>query len=310
MPYSYRSNNKHSSFPLPEDKQEIRFLWQEVFHDSNEFANLFFNRVYKPENTLVVKHNNKIVSALQMIPYEIKTASAIIPSAYVCGVSTHPSEQGKGIMKTLMTEAMEVMQDRNYAISTLIPAEPWLFDFYKKFGYTHPINYIAETYPYNNTLNATETIIKAHNKNYTFTTCTNADYFSFYNRKQRERKFVLLHDIYDFETIIRDLAYEDGNTYVALEKNTPTGIAFAKPVSENLVVVKDILYDHIDTKEALLNYIISLYNVQKIEVHTPVYAEKTKLPAINREVKPYGLACILDKKITDLPDLFMALMLD
>ncbi|MDR1224412.1 MAG: GNAT family N-acetyltransferase, partial [Tannerella sp.] len=141
-----RSATQRSQHPRPDDKQDVAALWQDVFQDSGDFVNLFFNRVYKPENTLVIKRDNRILSALQMIPYQLKIDRTVLPSAYICGVCTHPSERGKGLMNKLMSEAMEVMRQKGYLISTLIPAEPWLFDFYKKFGYTHPVNYKTETH--------------------------------------------------------------------------------------------------------------------------------------------------------------------
>ncbi len=77
-------HNNISQVPHSDDKQEIAALWQEVFHDSDNFVELFFNRVYKSENTLVIKRDNRIISALQMVPYQIKIDHKTFPSAYIC----------------------------------------------------------------------------------------------------------------------------------------------------------------------------------------------------------------------------------
>jgi GNAT superfamily N-acetyltransferase len=280
--------------PLPGDRQELVRLWQDVFQDSDEFTGLFFTRVYKPENTLVVKKDNRIISALQMVPYEIKTVYGIIPSAYVCGVCTHPSERGRGIMKTLMAGAMDEMRRRGYSVSMLIPAEPRLFDFYRKFGYTYPIRHETETY---------SSAGQPPSAGYTFTECATDEHFPFFDRKQRERPCAVLHNACDLETILRDLACDDGNAWVALRKNIPAGIAFARPATEGTIIIKEILYDRPAVKDALIHHLLNRYNAWTAEIHLPLHT-------VDRKAKPYGLACILDKQITGISDLYMTLMLD
>ncbi|MDR0697710.1 MAG: GNAT family N-acetyltransferase [Tannerella sp.] len=299
-------NNRKSSYPLSGDKQEIISLWQDIFQDSNEFIDLFFSRVYKPGNALVIKKDDRIISSLQMIPYEIKTTSGIIPAAYICGVCTLPSERRKGIMKTLMAEAVEEMHQRGYLISTLIPAEPWLFDFYKKFGYAHPINHEIDTIHSSDKQLPDTEFETTTSADYTFVECTTGKHFSYFDRKQRERRCALLHNAFDFETIVRDLTYDGGNAWVALKKNIPVGIAFAKPELKDKIIIKEIFCDSAPIKESLIHYILNLYNARTAEVHLPLNTGKNK----NRKNQPYGLACILDKQITDLPDLYMTLMLE
>lgn len=290
-----------SKYPQIEDTQEIAALWQEVFHDSDDFTELFFNRVYKPENTLVMKRDNRIISALQMVPYQLKIDNRIVPSAYLCGVCTHPSEREKGVMNTLMAEAMEIMRQKGYLISTLIPAEPWLFDFYKKFGYTHPVNYKTETYS-----SGTQSV----NTGYTFIKCTTDNYFSYFDRKQRERRCTVLHNKYDFETIIRDLKYDHGSTWVALKDNNPVGIAFAKPEPENTINIKEILYDDTTTKESLIGHILNQHDIRTARVRIPSDPNTNGADSIRRQTHPYGLACILNKQVDSISDLYMTLMLD
>ena len=315
MPYPHSISQN----PYPGDRQEIAALWQEVFHDSDEFTNLFFSRVYKPENTLIIRKENRIIASLQMIPYEIKIDGNILPSAYVCGVCTHPSERGKGLMNRLMTEAMELMRQKNYVLSTLIPAEPWLFDFYKKFGYTHPVNQKTATYTsgiqsvntHGTFISSNDTIVRQTNVTcYTFAECTPDTCFSFFDRKQRERRCTILHNPDDFETIIRDLLYDNGNAWIALKANCPVGIAFTKPEAENTIYIKEILYDNTPVKEALINHMLIKYNVQTAKIRLPFHAKACSLRSVHEKIQPYGLACILTRQDWDISDLYMTLMLD
>ena len=143
---------------LTDRRRQLEILWQTVFHDSDEYVRMFFDRVYQPENTFVIEQEGRgVVAMLQAVPYGVKINSAILPCAYVCGVCTHPSERGKGYMKVLLREAMHAMRKRGFALSMLIPAEPWLFEVYRRYGYTVPINvgveyYVADGYLSNHTL--------------------------------------------------------------------------------------------------------------------------------------------------------------
>jgi predicted acetyltransferase len=308
------------SHSLPGDKQELADLWQDVFQDSKEFTELFFSRVFKPEHTLVVKRDNRIISALQMVPCEIKIADRILPSAYVCGVCTLPPERGKGIMNRLMAEAMNVMRRKEYVLSILIPAEPWLFDFYKKFGYTHPVNYKTETYSLATPpMNAQGTpagsnddpvIRRIAPPDYAFVECVTDEYFPFFDRKQRERRCTVLHNAYDFETILRDLKYEQGSTWVALKANKPVGIAFAKPESEHAICIKEILYDDTRVKKMLIDHILNQYHARTATACVSVHPTEHPPLSDNGKIHPFGLACILTRQDWDISGLHMALMLD
>ena len=307
----------NSSHPLPEDREEMISLWQTTFQDSDEFAEMFFSRAYKPENTLVIKKDGKIISALQMIPYEIKNGDDIIPAAYVCGVCTLTFERGKGLMKILMNEAMDVMRRKGYGISTLIPAHPWLFDIYRKYGYIYPINYYTERYLSKNNPNNSD-IDKVRNNDlscYTFKTYT-GKYFPYFDKKQRERQSAILHNSYNIENILIDLTNDNGNIFVALYENNPIGIAFASPDSEKEVAIKEILYDNTQIKEALIYHILNFYNAEVAKVRLPkqeIPDQKINTKTLSNDSKkayPYGLACILDKRITDITSLYMTLMLD
>ena len=322
------SYHRNSSHPLPSDTAGIKTLWQTTFQDSDEFVDFFFKRVYSSENTLVVKKNGTIVSALQMIPYEIKVADDIIPSAYICGVCTLPSERGKGLMKSLMYEAFEYMRQKGYGITTLIPAHPWLFDFYKNFGYEHPIKYNIEYYSlehdsskqFSQTTTSEHTTVSCQSNINTILTPYSDKYFPYLNNKQCERQCAILHNAYDIENIICDLKSDNGNAWISLHEDTPVGIAFVNPISDNDIIIKDILYDNTRAKEALIYQALNTHNAKTAKVRVPLQeTNTTKISGIadmrlsgciNKKTFTYGLACLLDKRINDIKDLYMTLMLD
>ena len=326
------------TIPLPEDKEEIIALWQSVFHDSEDYIDLFFNQVYNPDNTLVIKtppipnappHNqlsiinyqlsivnyqlpppppsSQIVAALQMVPYQIKCGNQILPAAYVCGVCTHPSQRKKGIMKILMTEAMAEMRRRGYVVSIVIPAEPWLFDFYKKFGYTLPLNrYILQSAT---STSATSASARADLQSSIFAECTSA-HFYYFDRKQRERRCTVLHNAHDYASILQDLRAEGGNAYILFKNDTPTGMAFVSKIEDNTLIIKEILYETTTDITLLATHISRQYGSAPLSMRIPACALNDDW-AMNPEIHPYGLACLLDPhQSLFLSDLHVTLMLD
>ena len=108
------------------NKQQIIDLWRLSFNDTEEFIRLYFDRVYKEENTLVIEKDGQVVSALQMLPYTMTYYGTEISVAYISGACTLPSMRGKGLMKQLMQKAFDEMKYRSVAVAALIPADPWL----------------------------------------------------------------------------------------------------------------------------------------------------------------------------------------
>ncbi|KKY60439.1 hypothetical protein Tanf_12990 [Tannerella forsythia] len=274
----------------------MEILWQTVFHDSDEYVRMFFDRVYQPENTFVIEQEGRgVVAMLQAVPYGVKINSAILPCAYVCGVCTHPSERGKGYMKVLLREAMHAMRKRGFALSMLIPAEPWLFEVYRRYGYTVPINVGVEYYVADR-MEQTDTC--------RIIPCPEKTYDAYFDLTQRRRRCAVLHDAADFETIRLDCLADGGHVWVALDGERPVGMAFEAPESSTDVLIKEILYDDPAVKDALIRYILIRHHAQTAFVRVPYLT--------GRNAQPYGLACPLDETVepSDLQRVFMSLMLD
>lgn len=122
-------------------KEQLIELWQTCFGDAEAFTTLFFDRVYRPENTLSDEADGRIVSALHLIPYTWAYGGSELPATYVAGVATSPDARGTGRAGRLMSRALSVMRQRGDCLSVLIPAEPGLFDYYRRWGYAETVCY-------------------------------------------------------------------------------------------------------------------------------------------------------------------------
>ena len=260
-------------------KQQIIDLWKVSFGDSDEFIQLYFDRVYKEENTLVIKKDGRVVSALQILPYEMTYFGAMIPVGYICGVCTAPSERGKGLMNQLMIKALEEMRRRGYALAVLIPATPGLFDLYRRFGFENVFDYGLEEVTCGNFFKGTQMTrirrIGADTHNI----------YAYYRLKQCERDCCVLHSEEQFETVRQDWMLGKGEIWVALEDEQPVGLAFSILRNREAVSIREIMYENIDVKNALVQFVLNHYQLSKAILRIP--------PTLSNSL-PYGMARIID----------------
>lgn len=262
-------------------KQQVIDLWKQSFGDSDEFIELFFNRVYKEENTLTIRKNNQIISVLQIVPYEMTFWGAKVTAGYICGVCTLPSERGKGWMKQLMQEAIDEIQRRKYILTVLIPASEWLFNYYHNFGYATVFDKSEEIHTRSNEKNEKIRIVAL-----TETLFDQA--YDFYNRIQQQRECAILHSAYDFKTIHKECMLDGGNIWIALQNSKIIGLALVVPTGNDELYIKEIIYDHPETKTSIIQSVLDVYQAK---------SAKVRIPPTLPNSSPYGMARIIDKEL-------------
>ena len=72
---------------------------------------------------------------VQMLPYRMTVGGVSREVTYIYGACTDPAHRRKGYMARLLERSFELDRQGGRIASVLIPAEKWLFDFYKPFGY-------------------------------------------------------------------------------------------------------------------------------------------------------------------------------
>lgn len=162
-------------------KEETRELWKLVFNDSEKFMDLYFNRVYQPKYNITCQINRHVVAALQTLPYTLLYHGSEVKTAYISGVSTHPDFRQQGVADNLMRQAHFDLFYKEVVFATLIPAEKWLYEWYGRCGYAEQI-----------TCTPPPTGIEKMN-------------FETFDKLQRTKNCVLLHDREGFDIIQEDI---------------------------------------------------------------------------------------------------------
>ena len=206
---------------MQEMKKEVRRLWECCFQDTPEFMDLYFRLRYRDELNESIVRDGHLVSALQIIPYEMTSWNTRLPMAYLSGVCTHPDARRQGLMRRLLVQTHRRLYREGYPVSTLIPAEPWLFDCYAASGYAALFDYEWEdcqlTYTTDETFD-----IREYREN-------TQGVYAYFCQKMSERPCCVLHSEEDFHVVLADLYLSKGALWVARRGHDVTGLAFCVP---------------------------------------------------------------------------------
>lgn len=231
-------------------KEKVKALWKLCFDDSDRFIEMYFNSRYSDERNIAIESEGQVISALQMIPYPMTFCGHTVPTSYISGACTHPDFRGKGIMSQLLSQAFAQMLRKGESLSTLIPGEPWLFDYYERMGYAPVFQYATEAITAPDTIPSKDIVV-------TFIPEYQEDIYSYLNRKLSKRPCCIQHTITDIKAIIADLAVSSGTLFVARRDHEILGIAIAYK-EDDCILINELLADNEDAEQSLLYSIYQL----------------------------------------------------
>mgnify|MGYP005903981387 FL=1 len=225
-------------------KEQVKALWKLCFEDSEEFVEMYFKLRYKNEVNVAIQSGDEVISALQMLPYPMTFCGEMIQTSYISGACTHPDFRSKGVMRELLSQSFARMLRNGIQFSTLIPAEPWLFDYYKRMGYATVFQYSVKEMTLPEFIPSKEIAVNAVSK-------PQDEVYSYLNKKLSERPCCIQHSAEDFHVIMADLPISGGNLFVARQANEIRGIAIIYK-GENCIIINELLAEDKDTEYSLL----------------------------------------------------------
>ena len=205
-------------------REKVKNLWKLCFNDSEEFTELYFRLRYNNDINIAIQSGEEVIAALQMLPYPMTFEGEDIHTAYISGACTHPDYRNRGVMHELLSQAFARMLHNNVALSTLIPAEPWLFDYYGRSGYAPVFRYAEETFIASGTPTADTGLTLEMSAEYT------EKRYEYLDRKLRERPCCIQHTEEDFQVIIADLQLGQGFVCTLSNGEEITALAITYPI--------------------------------------------------------------------------------
>ena len=117
--------------PKREQISELRALWKEAFGDTDDFLDVFFDKIFSFSRCRCVIEDGKVSAALYWFDCEYEKRKV----AYLYAIATLTEYRGRGLCSALMADTHEHLKKCGYSLSMLVPASKDLFSFYEKLGY-------------------------------------------------------------------------------------------------------------------------------------------------------------------------------
>lgn len=249
-------------------REQVKQLWKRCFNDSEEFTEMYFSLRYNDEVNIALQSDGEVIAALQMLPYPMTFEGTTLSTAYVSGACTHPDYRNRGMMRELLAQAFARMRQNGIALSTLIPAEPWLFDYYAASGYA-PV-FLNASVPFRACPPiSNDAYVLEETREY------RQDIYDYLDRKLKERPCCILHTETDFRVILADLRLGGGTLYILRHNekgnasNPITALAIAYPDGNGSYLLGELLADTPETGNLIQQYICQDLHIPSLQAITP-----------------------------------------
>lgn len=262
-------------------KEKVKALWRLCFDDSQQFMDMYFELRYNNEVNIAIESGNEVIAALQTLPYPMTLCEKVIETSYISGACTHPEYRSKGVMRELLAQAHTRMLQRGVLISTLIPGEPWLFDYYTRMGYASVFGYSKKRLTLPKEILNDIVLCSGMEQN-------QEQVYNYLNAQMAARPNCVQHTETDFQVVLADLQLAQGKLYVATStEGELVGIAMGNN-KEGVMELTELLTDSKEIEMALLRYIKKEEKCKSITIIAP--------PTKGATFHPLGMARIIDAK--------------
>ena len=281
-------------------REKIKSLWKLCFNDSDEFTDMYFRLRYSNEVNIAIQSGEEVIAALQILPYPMTFGKSEIKTGYVSGACTHPDYRNRGAMRELLSQAFTRMLHNDMSISTLIPAEPWLFGYYAGMGYVPVSTYSSPTFTASEVTIADKTALPNTINDY------QEESYRYLNRKLRERPYCIQHTETDFRVILADLQLGKGCAYTLKQGDKITALAIVYPAGSTWQA-GEIVAETPGMYPLLLQRICEQLNIPSIRVISPSETEPT--PQVLGMARIINAKTILQRYAAEHPELKMSIAL-
>ncbi|MEG2524038.1 MAG: GNAT family N-acetyltransferase [Oscillospiraceae bacterium] len=127
-------------FATEVDIPGLKTLWTMSFDDPINYIDFFYDKLARPCDTLIFDEDGQIAAMLTLIPTALVYRDKSVRAAYVYGAATHKNYRSRGVMTALLAHAEEYARTQGYSLVVLVPGEKYLFDYYKRRGYSADFN--------------------------------------------------------------------------------------------------------------------------------------------------------------------------
>lgn len=119
---SYEKNNLN----------QVKELWDEAFGDPEMFTDYYFENIYRKNRVLSAYYKDELVGMIHLNPYKVLFDKREHECSYIVGVAVKEHMRGKGIMKYMLSNALDDIKDEA-PFAFLMPRKQ---EFYNSSGFS------------------------------------------------------------------------------------------------------------------------------------------------------------------------------
>lgn len=242
-------------------KEQVMDLWRKNFQDSEKFIRFYFERKYSDENSLVYEENGEALSALLMLPYPMTWSGTLLATSYISGACTLAKARKQGLMSGLLQKAFLEMYKRDIALTTLIPANDRLFQYYGHSGYTTVFSYSNTSYTVPPDPAPSGPCFAPEHFDAEFA----RQHYPFFRDILMQKDCCIQHTEQDYLAIAEDAYLSGGRLLICTsgDRQSTTGWALAVPEAGTLYV-KEMLYRSPQDQATLLHSLFTIFHPQTV----------------------------------------------
>lgn len=227
-------------------RPQVRNLWKRCFDDSEAFVDLYFSRVYSENANFSFSRNDKVVSALQALPFTLRCFGSDIHLGYISGACTAPELRRQGLMKRLLDKVHSTLHFyKKTPLAALIPASEPLRDYYARQGYGDV--FVEQHTPVAPPAASPEGITVTAVEGFP------ADLYALYQRLASQREAAVVHTEAHLQVVAADLALSPEGFVLRADdaSGEPVGLAIGRVEAEQTRIA-ELLAASDAAREALL----------------------------------------------------------
>lgn len=233
-------------------KNEIIKIYREVFRDPLEYVEMYFSRVYREEEAMTLEVDGLCVSSLFLQRRVMDFYGEPVQLGYIAAAATRKQYRDRGYMHELLVDSLCKSYSRGDMFLSLIPANRELYFYYDRLDFA-TVFYIEEQH-----------YTALHQFHYTgdytdVEDMESEEVYEAFNRMMSLRKNSVMHSYNDYLNILADNRVDRGRAIAVRNvEGEIAAIGFGVMRDDNLVV-RELLFDSYDSRNALLDRLQGLF---------------------------------------------------
>lgn len=247
-----------------DDLEQVKKLWAYCFENYEPFFSWYFREYYQGENTLGVFEKGKLLSSLQLIPYNLYLRGHVLPTSYIVGVASFPEARGGGVIGKLIKETLIELRRRKQTISLLMP-------FKGEFYYPYQFEFCYHHYKYEIKLEDLKPLILDYGD---FIEVKGTDQITQLNKVYQQfvanKHGFIVRSPHNWRLFIEEHEGEKGFSYLLQKNGRGEGYIFYY-LKDNKMIIREMAYTNWQAQKSLFKF---MYNhrsqVESLEWNAPL----------------------------------------